>query len=316
MHSETRGKMSLPFISPSTCDLRVSFEFFPPKSEEMEKTLWASLDLLAPLSPSFVSVTYGAGGSTRARTHDIVTRIQQKTGLIAAAHLTCVAATRAEINAIAEAYWNAGIRHIVALRGDIPGAAQKYEPQADGYAYASDLVAGLRDIGDFDISVAGYPEMHPEAVSAESDLDNLKRKVDAGAKRVISQFFLEPEDFLRYRDRVADMGVTVPVVPGILPITNVDRTLSFAAQCGAKIPAWMPTLFEGLDDQPKTRQLVAATVAAEQCHVLHENGVRDFHFYTLNRADLTLAICHMLGLRAAAPSAQVAKTPAQAAAAV
>lgn len=311
MQHHPRGQMSLPFIAPTSSDLRVSFEFFPPKTEEMEKTLWASLDLLAPLAPSFVSVTYGAGGSTRARTHDIVTRIQQKTGLTAAAHLTCVGATRGEIDDIARAYRDAGIRHIVALRGDIPGGGQKYTPHPDGYAYASDLVAGLRQIADFDISVAGYPEMHPEAASADSDLDNLKRKVEAGAKRVISQFFMEPEDFLRYRDRVAAMGITVPVVPGILPITNVDRTLSFAAQCGAKIPAWMPTLFEGLDDQPKTRQLVAATVAAEQCHVLHENGVKDFHFYTLNRAELTLAICHMLGLRA--PKSAAIKTATAAA---
>lgn len=299
MQPLSRGQMSLPFIAPTSCDLRVSFEFFPPKTEEMEKTLWASLDVLAPLGPRFVSVTYGAGGTTRARTHDIVTRIQQKTGLTAAAHLTCVGATRDEIDTIARAYRDAGIKHIVALRGDMPGADKKYTPHPDGYAYAADLVAGLSRIADFDISVAGYPETHPEAISAEGDLDNLKRKVDAGAKRVITQFFMEPEDFLRYRDRVAAMGVNVPIVPGILPITNVDRTLSFAAICGAKIPDWMPTLFEGLDDQPKTRQLVAATVAAEQCRVLYENGVKDFHFYTLNRAELTLAICHMLGLRAA-----------------
>lgn len=303
MQIHPRGQMSLPFIAPTSCDLRASFEFFPPKTEEMEKTLWASLEVLAPLGPSFVSVTYGAGGSTRARTHDIVTRIQQKTGLTAAAHLTCVGAAREDIDEIARAYWQAGIRHIVALRGDIPGGAQKYAPHPEGYAYAADLVAGLRRIADFDISVAGYPETHPEAASAAADLENLKRKVDAGATRIISQFFMEPEDFLRYRDRVAAMGVTVPVLPGILPITNVDRTLSFAAQCGAKIPAWMPTLFEGLDDQPKTRQLVAATVAAEQCRVLYENGVKDFHFYTLNRAELALAICHMLGLRAV-PAAQ------------
>lgn len=302
MTSTPRGQMSLPFISPTDCDLRVSFEFFPPKTEEMEKTLWASLELLAPLGPSFVSVTYGAGGTTRARTHDIVTRIQAQTGLTAAAHLTCVGATRAEIDSIARAYLDAGIRHIVALRGDMPGGQLKYVPHDGGYAYAADLVAGLRRIGDFDISVAGYPETHPEAQSAEADLENLRRKVDAGANRIMTQFFMEPEDFLRYRDRVAAMGIAVPVVPGILPITNVDRTLSFAKACGAKIPTWMPTLFEGLDDQPKTRQLVAATVAAEQCRVLYENGVRDFHFYTLNRADLTLAICHMLGLRAPAAS--------------
>jgi len=297
MQSQNRGQMYLPFIQPQSCDLNISFEFFPPKTEEMEKTLWASLDLLAPLAPRFVSVTYGAGGSTRERTHEVVTTIQQKTGLKAAAHLTCVKATRAEIDDIARAYWAAGIRHIVALRGDIPGAA-KYEPTPEGYAYAADLVAGLKKIADFEISVAGYPEVHPEAIDAAHDLQNLKRKVDNGASRVITQFFMEPEDFLRYRDNAADAGVNVPIVPGILPITNFERTVFFAKACGTKVPAWMATLFEGLDDQPKTRQLVAATVAAEQCRVLYANGVRDFHFYTLNRAELTQAICHMLGLRA------------------
>jgi len=298
MQSHHRGPMSLPFIPPQSCDLNVSFEFFPPKTEDMEKTLWASLDLLAPLQPRFVSVTYGAGGTTRARTHEIVSRIQDKTGLQAAAHLTCVKATRGEIDDIARAYWDAGIRHIVALRGDVPGENSKYVPAPDGYAYAADLVSGLKKIADFEISVAGYPETHPEAIDAAHDLQNLKRKVDHGASRVISQFFMDPEDFLRFRDNAADAGVNVPIVPGILPITNFDRTVSFAKICGAKVPTWMETLFEGLDDQPKTRQLVAATVAAEQCRVLYENGVRDFHFYTLNRAELAQAICHMLGMRA------------------
>lgn len=300
MQIQNRGQMFLPFIQPQACDLKISFEFFPPKTEDMEKTLWASLDLLAPLAPDFVSVTYGAGGSTRERTHDIVTSIQKKAGLRAAAHLTCVKATKVEIDDIARGYWEAGIRHIVALRGDVLGDGAKYTPHPDGYAYAADLVAGLKKIADFEISVAGYPEVHPEAVDAAHDLQNLKRKVDNGANRVITQFFMEPEDFLRFRDNAADAGIHAPIVPGILPITNFERTVFFAKACGTKVPAWMATLFEGLDDQPKTRQLVAATVAAEQCRVLYENGVRDFHFYTLNRAELTQAICHMLGLRAKA----------------
>ena len=300
MQIQNRGQMFLPFIQPQSCDLNISFEFFPPKTADMEKTLWASLELLAPLAPGFVSVTYGAGGTTRERTHDIVTSIQQKAGLKAAAHLTCVNATRAEIDDIARAYWDAGIRHIVALRGDVQNDGAKYAPHPDGYAYAADLVAGLKKIADFEISVAGYPEVHPEAVDAAHDLQNLKRKVDNGAGRVITQFFMEPEDFLRFRDNAADAGITVPIVPGILPITNFERTVFFAKACGTKVPAWMATLFDGLDGQPKTRQLVAATVAAEQCRVLYENGVRDFHFYTLNRAELTQAICHMLGLRAKA----------------
>lgn len=299
MSPDHNAQMSLPFIAPQKCDLKASFEFFPPKTLKMEAVLWDSLHMLAPLSPSFVSVTYGAGGSTRARTHEVVTHIQKRTGLSAAAHLTCVDATRGEIDDIAREYWDAGIRHIVALRGDLPtkSAGQAYAPSPDGYAYASDLVAGLKKIAPFEISVAGYPEKHPEAPDAQFDLDNLKRKVDAGASRVISQFFMEPETFLRYRDRAAAAGIDAPVVPGILPITNYSKTVEFAGMCGAAIPSWMQTLFEGLDGQPQTRQLVAATVAAEQCRVLYANGVRDFHFYTLNRAELTLAICHMLGLR-------------------
>ncbi|MBI1214278.1 MAG: methylenetetrahydrofolate reductase [Alphaproteobacteria bacterium] len=298
MEQEERGRMSLPLIAPQQCDLNVSFEFFPPKTEKMEETLWQSLDVLAPLKPRFVSVTYGAGGTTRQRTHDIVRRIQGKTGLNTAAHLTCVAATREQIDEIARVYWEAGIRHIVALRGDPPGGMDgKYTPVPDGYAYAGDLVEGLKKIADFEISVAGYPETHPEAVNAQMDLLNLKRKVDAGADRVVTQFFMEPEAFLSFRDRAAAAGIAVPIVPGILPITNFNRTVEFAKSCGAAVPEWMYTLFEGLDDQPATRRLVAATVAAEQCRVLYENGVRDFHFYTLNRAELTQAICHMLGMR-------------------
>lgn len=288
--------MFLPFIAPKDCDLKVSFEFFPPKTVKMEKVLWESLNLLAPLQPQFVSVTYGAGGSTRARTHEIVTQIHETTGLNAAAHLTCVLAKRAEIDEIARGYWEAGIRHIVALRGDPPSGG-KYQVTPGGYDYASDLVAGLKKIADFEISVAGYPETHPEAADAQADMLHLKRKVDAGATRVITQFFMEPEDFLRFRDRAFAAGIKAPIVPGILPITNFDKTIEFSRKCGTRIPEWMETLFEGLDDQPNTRQLVAATVAAEQCRVLYENGVRDFHFYTLNRAELTQAICHMLGMR-------------------
>lgn len=290
--------MMLPLIEPGNGGLDVSFEFFPPKNEQMEKTLWESVECLAPLSPRFISVTYGAGGSTRERTHDIVTKIQQRTGLQAAAHLTCVGATREEIDEVARRYWQAGIRHVVALRGDPPEGMTKYEPTPGGYPYADALVEGLKRVADFEISVAGYPEMHPESKTLASDLEHLKRKVDKGASRIISQFFMEPEDFLRFRDKAQALGISVPIVPGILPITNYKKTVSFSARCGAKIPLWMARLFEGTDDYPETRQLVAATVAAEQCRVLHENGVREFHFYTLNRAELTMAICHMLGVRA------------------
>lgn len=297
--ADERYRLCLPVINPGRGGLDVSFEFFPPKNDRMERVLWDSVTRLAPLNPKFMSVTYGAGGSTRERTHDVVTRIQQDTGLDAAAHLTCVGATRAEIDDIARQYRDAGIRHIVALRGDPPeGAGAVYEPYPGGYPYASDLVEGLKKIADFEISVAGYPETHPEAASANADIDNLKRKVDAGADRVITQFFMEPECFLHFRDRAAAAGIDKTIVPGILPITNFSRMVEFAGQCGTTVPCWMDTLFEQLDDQPKTRELVAATVAAEQCRVLHENGVNDFHFYTLNRAELTLAICHMLGFRA------------------
>jgi len=285
---------------------RVSFEFFPPKTAEMEARLWEVVKRLEPLSPHFVSVTYGAGGSTRERTHATVRRIREQTTLEPAAHLTCVAATRDEIDAVANEYWRAGIRHIVALRGDPPGGAARYDPHPGGYAYAADLVAGLRKVADFEISVAAYPETHPEAQSASHDIDVLKRKIDAGATRAITQYFFDTDLFLRFRDRVAAAGITVPIVPGILPVTNFAQVKKFSAACGASIPDWMASHFDGLDDDPDTRRLVATSLAAEQCRRLHANGVHEFHFYTLNRADLIVAICHLLGVRAKKPAVAVA----------
>jgi methylenetetrahydrofolate reductase (NADPH) len=290
-------KLVMPIAQPLAGKVGVSFEFFPPATEKMEATLWDSVERLSPLSPDFVSVTYGAGGSTRERTHSIVSRIQKEKGITAAAHLTCVAASRAEVNAVAENYWAEGIRSIVALRGDPPEGQAKYEPHPDGYAYAVDLVAALKKIADFDISVAAYPELHPEAQSAEADLDNLKRKVDAGASRAITQFYFNAETYLRFRDRAASAGINVPIIPGILPVTNFKQVIKFAAMCGASVPDWMADLFVGLNDDPATRQLVAATVVAEHCRVLQSEGVEKFHFYTLNRADLVYAICHILGIR-------------------
>jgi methylenetetrahydrofolate reductase (NADPH) len=280
-------------------ELSVSFEFFPPRTEKMEETLWAAVRRLAPLSPRFVSVTYGAGGSTRERTHGTVTRIQAETGLLAAAHLTCVDAAQTEIDRIADAYWQAGIRHVVALRGDPPDGHSRYQPHPQGYASAADLVAGLRRVADFEVSVAAFPEVHPEAPSAEADLDNLKRKIDAGATRAITQFFFDNDAYLRFVDRARAAGITVPIVPGILPITNFAKTLEFARRCGTSVPAWLAETFDGLDDDPETRQLVAASVANEQCHALRDAGVHEFHFYTLNRAELTLALCRLLGVRGA-----------------
>jgi methylenetetrahydrofolate reductase (NADPH) len=275
----------------------VSFEFFPPKTETAEAALWRAVTRLAPLAPDFVSVTYGAGGATRARTHDTVARIVAEAGLPAAAHLTCVAATRDEIDAVARRYWDAGIRHIVALRGDPSDAAGAYVPTPGGYDWAADLVSGLRRIADFEISVAAYPETHPEARSAADDLDNLKRKVDAGATRAITQFFFDTDVFLRFRDRVAAVGISAPLIPGIMPVTNFAAVCRFSAMCGANVPDWLGATFDGLDDDPGTRQLVAATVASEQCQRLAAHGVRNFHFYTLNRAELSYAICRRLGLR-------------------
>ena len=278
-------------------DMRASFEFFPPKSEKMEAQLWDAVQELKPLDPSFVSVTYGAGGSTRERTHDTVRRIIAEAGIPAAAHLTCVDASKAETRAVAEQYWEAGVRHIVALRGDAgePGAA--FTPHPDGFASAAELVAGLKEVADFEISVAAYPETHPDASCPDSDIDNLARKLDAGATRAITQFFFAPETYFTFRDKLDARGITAPVVPGILPVTNVAQARKFAGLCGAQIPEWMDGLFEGLDERPGARDLVAATVAAELVRRLYAGGVRDFHFYTLNRAKLSYAICHLLGMR-------------------
>lgn len=281
----------------SSSSIRVSFEFFPPADAAMEATLWQSVQRLAPLAPRFVSVTYGADGSTRDRTHQLVSRIQRETHLTGAPHLTCVGATREEVLEVARQYWREGIRHIVALRGDAPQGATQYEPHPDGYAFASDLVAGLRSVADFDISVAAYPETHPEAPSAEADLDNLRKKIDAGASRAITQFFFDTDDYLRFRDRCVAAGIHVSIVPGILPITRFPQVTRFAARCGAKIPNWLAERFAGLDDDAETRRLIAANVAIEQVSRLRHHGVDEFHFYTLNRAELTYAICHALGLR-------------------
>ena len=284
--------------SPSAMPVpKLSFEFFPPKNERMEGELWASIRRLEPLQPRFVSVTYGAGGSTRTRTHDTVARIVRETSLTPAAHLTCVGATREEVDEVARAYWEAGVRHIVALRGDPPAGAARYEPHPGGYAQAEDLVRGLKRIGEFDVSVGAYPESHPAALSADADLDFLKRKLDAGANRAITQYFFDTDVYLRFLDRCLAAGITVPIVPGIMPVTSIAGVKRFSAMCGASVPAWMDALFEGLDEDPATRQLVAATVAAEQVRILQANGVDEFHFYTLNRADLTYAIAHILGAR-------------------
>jgi methylenetetrahydrofolate reductase (NADPH) len=279
----------------------VSFEFFPPKDESMEQTLWQSVDRLAPLQPRFVSVTYGADGSTRTRTHNIVTRIQQVSPLTAAPHLTCVGAPREEILEIARNYWAHGIRHIVALRGDSPqGSACAYQPHPDGFAYAVDLVKGLKSVGNFEISVATYPERHPEAPSESFELDNLKAKIDAGAERAITQFFFDPQLFLRFRDRCAAAGIGASIVPGILPITRFPQMVRMAQRCGASVPDWLAQRFDGLDDDADTRRLIAAAVAIEQVQQLQQHGVEEFHFYTLNRYELTYAICHALGARPAA----------------
>ena len=299
---ELQTALAEPLFASLPGDIAVSFEFFPPKSEKMNAQLWDAVTTLAPLAPSFVSVTYGAGGSTRERTHATVARIVSEAGLPAAAHLTCVDASRDEIGEVARAYWDAGVRHIVALRGDPADATSGFSAHPDGYAGAADLVAGLREIAPFEISVAAYPEVHPEATSADSDIDNLKRKLDAGATRAITQFFFSPEAFFRFRDKLAAAGIDAPLVPGILPVSNVAQTRKFAAQCGAAIPAWMDSLFDGLDDHPQTRQLVSATIAAELCRRLYAGGVRDIHFYTLNRAELAYAICHMLGMRPIRPA--------------
>ena len=294
---EARRALDAPLYADVAGDMDVSFEFFPPKTDAMEQQLWAAVGTLAPLAPRFVSVTYGAGGSTRERTHATVARIQRETPMAAAAHLTCVEATRDEVDQVAREYWAAGVRHIVALRGDpaVKGAA--YAAHPGGYENAAALVAGLRRLHPFEISVAAYPECHPDSAHATADLDNLRAKLDAGATRAITQFFFEPETFFRYRDQVAAAGVTAEIVPGIMPVMNVASVKRMSAMCGTAVPAWMGRLFEGLDDRPAARQLVAATVAAELCRKLYAGGVRQFHFYTLNRAELAYAICHLLGVR-------------------
>jgi methylenetetrahydrofolate reductase (NADH) len=287
-----------PLFAEARGDIEVSFEFFPPKTEKMADLLWDSIKTLEPLAPRFVSVTYGAGGSTRERTHATVERILKETALTPAAHLTCVGATCDEIDAIARDYWELGVRHIVALRGDPIEPGASFQEHPGGYLNAAALVEGLKKVAPFEISIAAYPEIHPDSGTRQADLDNLKRKVDAGADRAITQFFFSADCFLRFQDAVADAGMDIEVVPGILPVSNVAQTRRFAETCGANIPEWLNGLFEGLDDLPAARQLIAATVAAELCGQLYAGGVRHFHFYTLNRAELSYAICHLLGVRA------------------
>ena len=277
---------------------RVSFEFFPPKTPEAEASLWKTVERLAPLNPEFVSITYGADGSTRERTHQVIESLLTNTNLKPVPHLTCVGAPQEEIDTIAHAYWNMGVRQIVALRGDPErGAEADYVPHPHGYAYASDLVQGLLEKHPFELFIAAYPETHPQAISADADLENLKRKVDAGGHRAITQFFFDNEIFLRFRDRVAAAQIDVALIPGILPVTNFNTLVRFAGACGASIPQSLSTLFEGLDEDPTTRQLIAAHAAVSQVEDLGREGVEDFHFYTLNRADLSFAVCHALGVR-------------------
>lgn len=304
--AEARRALESPLYADVGGDLDVSFEFFPPKNEKMDVALWEAVRTLEPLGPRFVSVTYGAGGTTRERTHATVARIQRETALAAAAHLTCVEATCEEIDAIAEEYWAAGVRHIVALRGDPPTQGSKFASHPGGYENAAALVAGLKRLHPFEVSVAAYPECHPDSSDATADLDNLKRKLDAGANRAITQFFFEPETFFRYRDQVARAGIDAEIVPGIMPVSNFASVQRMAAMCGTVVPAWMGRLFEGLDELPAARQLVAATVAAELSRRLYAGGVKQLHFYTLNRAELAFAICHLLGVRARAKDEQAA----------
>jgi methylenetetrahydrofolate reductase (NADPH) len=293
--------MSVETFRPSrerSTPISVSFEFFPPKTAEMEQTLWTSVARLAPLKPNFVSVTYGAGGSTRERTHATIVRILEETDLKPAAHLTCVAATREEIDKVARGYWDAGVRHIVALRGDpLEGAGKRYVPHPGGYAYTTDLIGGLKKIGNFEISVSAYPEKHPDSPSIEAELDVLEKKVDAGATRAMTQFFFDNAVYFRFMDKVRARGISVPIVPGILPVQNFKQARNFAERCGTSVPSWIARRFDGLDEDPATRKLIAAAVAAEQVLDLVDKGVREFHFYTLNRADLVYATCHLLGLR-------------------
>lgn len=282
-------------------EINVSFEFFPPKNDEMEAKLWSAISNLKNLKPNFVSVTYGAGGSTRERTHQTIKRILGETDLKPASHLTCIAASKSEIDKILKNYWEIGVRHIVALRGDMPASSANYQLHPDGYRYANELVFGIKKLSaqkmDFEISVAGYPEKHPEAKNFDEDIDNLKRKVDAGADRIITQFFFDADVYFSFVEKCRKRGISVPIIPGILPVSNVKQTKHFAKMCGAKIPQWMEEIFAGLDEKQDTRQLIAGVVAVELCRILHNGGVNDFHFYTLNRSELTTAICHVLGLR-------------------
>ena len=294
---EAQRALETPLFSGLPGDIEVSFEFFPPKNEKMGETLWRSVETLAPLGPRFASVTYGAGGSTRERTHQQVVRIQNEANIPAAAHLTCVEATRDQVDEVARHYWDEGIRHIVALRGDAPDGQGAYRPHPDGYANAVELIAGLKRVADFEISVAAYPEVHPDSPDRQADLDNLRAKFDAGATRAITQFFFDPECFFDFRDRAAGAGIEGEIVPGIMPVLSFAAVRRMSGLCGTAIPDWMEGLFDGLDDRPEARQLVSATIAAELCRRLYAGGVRQFHFYTLNRAELSYAICHMLGLR-------------------
>ncbi|WP_263615302.1 methylenetetrahydrofolate reductase [NAD(P)H] [Qipengyuania flava] len=294
---EAQRALETPLFSGLAGDIEVSFEFFPPKNEKMGETLWRSVETLAPLGPRFASVTYGAGGSTRERTHQQVVRIQNEANIPAAAHLTCVEATRDQVDEVARHYWDEGIRHIVALRGDAPDGQGAYRPHPDGYANAVELIAGLKRVADFEISVAAYPEVHPDSPDRQADLDNLRAKFDAGATRAITQFFFDPECFFDFRDRAAAAGIEGEIVPGIMPVLSFAAVQRMSGLCGTAIPDWMEGLFDGLDDRPEARQLVSATIAAELCRRLYAGGVRQFHFYTLNRAELSYAICHMLGLR-------------------
>lgn len=293
LSDERIGALETVFSGPAP---KVSFEFFPPKTEEMEHSLWQSITRLAPLKPEFVSVTYGAGGSTRERTHQTVRRILRETDLSPAAHLTCVGATREEVDEVARGYWDAGVRHIVALRGDPPEGAERYIPHSEGYAHAIDLVRALKRIGDFEISVAAFPEAHPEADSLEQDIDFLKQKIDAGATRAITQYFFDVEIFLRFLEKARSAGITVPIVPGIIPIVNFKQIVRFSKMCGTTVPSWLAGLFDGMDDYPATRNMLAAMVVAEQCRLLRREGIDQFHFYTLNRAGLTWSVCRMLGI--------------------
>lgn len=300
---EAKTALEAPLFSGLPGDIDISFEFFPPKTEKMSETLWNSVETLSPLGPRFVSVTYGAGGSTRERTHEQVVRIQNEAKIPAAAHLTCVNATREEVDDVARHYWSEGIRHIVALRGDPPDGAAHYTPHPGGYENAADLIAGLKKVADFEISVGAYPEVHPDSPDAQADIENLKAKFDAGADRAITQFFFDPECFFRFRDKVTAAGIDAEIVPGIMPVMSFAAVQRMSGMCGTEIPGWMEGLFDGLDERPAARQLVSATIAAELCRKLYAGGVRQFHFYTLNRAELSYAICHMLGKRPAGVAA-------------